>query len=262
MTLGEYKESLDRIPYGKRLPTALYIFREECTKFGEALDLLLEGIVARCGISGVFNVVKFRTDELKVSFLSYPEFVEDAHPALRHAVTVDLVTGKARHTDYADNHNPPILHRKESFLPPEHPLCARFQGLTEAEEAAGLYEHTATIGFRLNWEKLLKSKGLEIRGHSLRQRGQDVEKPDDSAPVIERHKTALEAGEEPAGVWDAEGGHDVLRLWLWTGQRLTRPAGVGTRCRRLGPGFSQRCGEARSGHRKCGLRAERNRRSR
>jgi hypothetical protein len=191
MTLGEYKESLDRIPYGKRLPTALYIFREECTKFGEALDLLLEGIVARCGISGVFNVVKFRTDELKVSFLSYPEFVEDAHPALRHAVTVDLVTGKARHTDYADNHNPPILHRKESFLPPEHPLCARFQGLTEAEEAAGLYEHTATIGFRLNWEKLLKSKGLEIRGHSLRQRGQDVEKPDDSAPVIERHKTAL-----------------------------------------------------------------------
>lgn len=55
---------------------------------------------------------KFRTDELKVSFLSYPTFMEDPHPALRHAVTIDLVTGRVRHTDYAGNHNWPILHRK------------------------------------------------------------------------------------------------------------------------------------------------------
>ena len=46
-----------------------------------------------------FNVVKFRTDELKLSFLSYPEVLDDAHPALRHAVTIDLVSGRVRHTD-------------------------------------------------------------------------------------------------------------------------------------------------------------------
>jgi hypothetical protein len=82
---------------------------------------------------------------------------------------VDLVTGKVRHRDYADNINPPILHRKETFLPAGHALRAQFEALTRAEETAGLYERTATIGFKLNWEKLLKSKGLVIRGHTLQR---------------------------------------------------------------------------------------------
>jgi hypothetical protein len=64
-----------------------------------------------------FNLIKFRTDELKLSFLSYPDFFNDPHPALRKAITIDLVKGKSRHTDYAENINPPILHRKETFLP-------------------------------------------------------------------------------------------------------------------------------------------------
>ena len=57
---------------------------------------------------------------------------------MRHGITVHLVTGKARHSDYADNLNPPILHRKETFLPKEHPLWKTFRALTEAEEAAGM----------------------------------------------------------------------------------------------------------------------------
>jgi DNA phosphorothioation-associated putative methyltransferase len=167
MDLAEYKALVARIPHGKRVHTALYVYRGEGAKFGEALDLLLGGIVQRCGIAPEFNVVKFRTDELKVSFLSYPDFLSDGHPALQHAITVDLVTGKARHTDYANNINPPILHRKESFLPSEHPWRAQFKALTRAEEAAGLYDHAATIEFKLNWEKLLQSKGLVITGHTV-----------------------------------------------------------------------------------------------
>ena len=124
-------------------------------------------MVRKYGIGAEFHVVKFRTDELKISFLSYPDFFVEAHPALRHAVTLDLVTGKARHTNYAGNVNPPILHRKETFLPLDHPQRVEFTALTQAEEAAGLYESTETIGFKLNWEKLLESKGLMITGHSL-----------------------------------------------------------------------------------------------
>jgi hypothetical protein len=48
-----------------------------------------------------FNVIKFRTDEFKVSFLAYPAFFDDAHPALLKALTLDLVTGKMRCTEYA-----------------------------------------------------------------------------------------------------------------------------------------------------------------
>ena len=117
--------------------------------------MVLDQVVARYQVSEEFNLVKFRTDELKLSFLAYPGFDSEAHPALRHAIAIDLATGKARHADYADNSNPPILHRKESFVPADHPRRAEFEALTKAEEEAGLYEDTTTIGFKLNWERLL-----------------------------------------------------------------------------------------------------------
>jgi DNA phosphorothioation-associated putative methyltransferase len=165
--LAEYKKALAEIPYGKRLPSALYLFSEPGQILAEPIHSLLERAKLAFAIPGESNVIKLRIDELKISFLSYPDFFSDPHPALRHAVTIDLVRGKARHTDYAKNPNPPILHRKETFLPPGHPKRAEFEALTRAEEAAGLYEHTATIGFKLNWEKLLKEKGLVITGHAL-----------------------------------------------------------------------------------------------
>jgi hypothetical protein len=191
MTLVEYQTLVGKLPFGKGLPTAVYVFREAGSDYGRELNQLLAMLVARHELGEQFNVIKFRTDELKVSFLSYPQFMEEAHPALRHAVTIDLVTGKARHTDYGDNHNPPILHRKEKFLPENHPARATFETLTRAEEAVGLYEHTATIGFKLNWEQLLAKKGVEIAGHSMRQIA--VSEEDQATPhrFIERHKTAL-----------------------------------------------------------------------
>ncbi len=159
---------------------------------------MLDELVARYQVGAEFNVVKFRTDELKLSFLAYPDFDSAPQPALSHAIAIDLATGKVRHTDYADNINPPILHRKGAFLPAEHPLRAQFEALTRAEEVAGLYEKTATIGFKLNWEKLLKSKGLAIMGHTLVKaedagaRGESGEpKPEEGAVAVERHKTAL-----------------------------------------------------------------------
>jgi hypothetical protein len=199
MNLAEYKEQIGRIPYGKRLPTALYVHREGLASLDGSLGEVLDKVVAHYQIGPEFNLVKFRTDELKVSFLSYPEFDTDPHPTLKHAVTIDLATGKARHTDYADNHNPPILHRKETFLPSGHQLRSVFEALTKAEEAAGLYQETATIGFKLNWERLLHSKGVTIQGHHLL--GSSGSRPTNNnghrapaAPettLIERHKTAL-----------------------------------------------------------------------
>jgi hypothetical protein len=199
MDLLQYRKCVEQLPFGKRLPTAVYVYREEVIGRSEGLDTLLAGIVKRCEIGAEFNILKFRTDEMKLSFLCYPSFMSEAHPALRHAATVDLVTGKMRSTDYADNSNPPILHRKETFLPVGHPLRAQFEALTRAEEQAGLYEKTATIGFKLNWDKLLRSKGLVICGHSLEkmtscgatdERGL-VSGETNERLLVERHKTAL-----------------------------------------------------------------------
>jgi hypothetical protein len=63
-------------------------------------------VVARYQVSSEFNLVKVRTAELRVSSLAYPEFETDPHPALRHALSIDFATGKARHTDYSGNAHP------------------------------------------------------------------------------------------------------------------------------------------------------------
>jgi DNA phosphorothioation-associated putative methyltransferase len=115
---------------------------------------VLDQVVARYQVTTEFNLVKFRTDELKLSFLAYPEFDSDPHPALKHAITIDLATGKARRTDYTGHVNPPILHRKETFLPAGHPLRAQYEALTRAEEAAGLYEKTVPVHAFLGEEHL------------------------------------------------------------------------------------------------------------
>lgn len=224
MQFAEYQQCLTEISYGKRLPSAVYLYRDPAARFGELLDALLAALVRQYEISDDFNILKLRTDELKISFLSYPDFPTLAHPALRQALTIDLVTGKARRSDYTTNPNPPILHRKESFLPPDHPRRAEFEALTRAEEAAGLYADTTTIGFKLNWERLLTAKGLTIQGHTLQGHPPDPAIPDPrpappeiqpstdpfipqppprpatpvtrhpdspSIPKVERHKTAL-----------------------------------------------------------------------
>jgi hypothetical protein len=207
--LAEYKSHVEGLPFGKRLPGAVYVLRDPTLGFGKGLNELLERLVAKYAIGPEFNLLKFRTDELKLSFLSYPDFLSDAHPALRHAITIDLVTGRARHSDYVDNINPPILHRKESFVPVDHPRRAEFEELTKAEEKAGLYEDTTTIGFKLNWERLLAKKGLRIEGHTLTgtedltgaNGGNGGEKDEhgcstkgnegNGGVVVHRHKTAL-----------------------------------------------------------------------
>jgi hypothetical protein len=120
----------------KRLPTAVCVFRAAGSDYGAELNQLVAMLAARHELGDGFNVIKVRTDELKVSFLSYSDFMEDPHPALRHAVTIDLVTGRARHTDYADNLNPPILHRKESFVAADHPSRAKFEALTRGRSWA------------------------------------------------------------------------------------------------------------------------------
>ena len=161
MTLSEFQEAVSQLPFGKRLPGATYIHQDwaDPKPIGsESLEKLIALLRGRFHLGTEFNVLKFRSHELKVSFLSYSSFLEDPHPSLNCAVSIDLVTNKIRRTDYTENPNPPILHRKELFLPANHPQRATFEALTQAEELAGLYDQTSTIGFRLNWEQLLLAK--------------------------------------------------------------------------------------------------------
>ena len=193
MNTSEYRQTLDTLPYGKRLPGAVYLI-----DLGEdlAVPSLLRITVAelrkRLEIGPEFNLLKFHTASPKISFLAYPDFEKDPHPALRESIIVDLVTGKTRRDDYRGRANPPILHRKETFLPPEHPLYGKFSKLTRQEEVAGLLDDTARIGFRINWERILGEKGLGFKGHRLIEIAAAIPLlPAAPKKKIHRHKTAL-----------------------------------------------------------------------
>jgi len=193
VTAAEYRQALDALPYGKRLPGAVYLIDPGVnSQIPSLLRITVAELRKRLEIGPEFNLLKFHTSSPKISFLAYPDFEKHPHPSLHETVLVDLITGKVRRDAYGNRANPPILHRKETFLPPDHPLHAKFARLTREEEAAGLLEDTARIGFRLNWESTLAEKGLAFKGHRLVETGQAAA-PSPATPKkkIHRHKTAL-----------------------------------------------------------------------
>jgi hypothetical protein len=172
MTREQFIQWIDAIPYGKRLPTALYILRpEDWTNIRPGLAATVERAALAAKSDPAWNLLKLHTDQIAISFLSYPNFDTDPHPALAEATRINLNTGTVVRTDYRKRSNPPILHRKETFLPPDHPRLAAFAALTKQEEEAGLYRDTSRIGLRLHWQTLLSRLGLFHDGHALVRTG-------------------------------------------------------------------------------------------
>ena len=154
-------------PVGKLTPSAIYVHESALDRLPPLLRLYegcARGYIGR--VEGA-NVIKLHTDEPRVSYLSYPEFESDPHPALAEGMTVHLQTFRVRERDYSGSRNPPILHRKETFLAPDHPLHAKFARLTRQEESKGLFDDTTRIGTRAGWEQALSHKGVTLRGHRL-----------------------------------------------------------------------------------------------
>ena len=189
----DFRLYLNDLCYGKRLPGTVYLHRETTVCNSGPMAVLLNRVAALHALGSDFNVVKLRTDAPRLSFLAYPGFFEDPHPALERGLALDLSTGRSYCTDYRDNINPPILHRKELLLEPCHPRHSEFAALSEAEEAAGLYQQTATIGFRMNWERLLRERGIRIDGHTIHFVTEFSQpEPAYRCPIeVHRHKTAI-----------------------------------------------------------------------
>lgn len=154
-------------PIGKLLPNALYVHRS-------ALDYLAPvlRVYEGCGrayigeIEGA-NLIKLHRFSGKISYLVYPDFETDPHPALMRSVKIDMRHRQLDCQEFGQGGNPPILHRKETFLHEMHELREKFAKLTAKEEKAGLLDETATIGTRDGWDARLAEKGFALRGHQL-----------------------------------------------------------------------------------------------
>jgi DNA phosphorothioation-associated putative methyltransferase len=116
------------------------------------------------------NLIKLHRHSGKVSYLVYSDFETDPHPTLSRSVKLSLRTREIDCFDYSASTNPPILHRKETFLTSDHPLHAKFARLTQQEEKHGLLDDTATIGTKEGWQARLAETGFVLRGHRLVRR--------------------------------------------------------------------------------------------
>jgi len=186
-----YRQNLSELNFGKKVNNNLYIHIESLSKHNHQLFNFVENIRNSVKDTQDFNVLKFAVSQFRISFLSYLSFFETPHPTLQFSSTINLATGKIRRFNYSKSDNPPILHRKETLLEPEHRLIPKFKALTEAEEAEGLYENTKIIGFKRNWDRLLAEKGLSYKGHKLIKR-KPPKTPSPSCDIkVKRHKTAI-----------------------------------------------------------------------
>ncbi|MBE9183460.1 DNA phosphorothioation-associated putative methyltransferase [Microcoleus sp. LEGE 07076] len=175
---------------GKKLPTAFYIHVSALSALNPVL-----AIYENCARHNLENIdeatlVKFSLNQPKISYLFYPDFDTDAHPALQTSIQINLETGEVKYFDYSNSENPPVLHRKETFVTPDYPNYEKFARLTRCEEGWGLLDNTSVIGTREGWLKYLGYCGVEIHDHAvvecLKQENSEL-----SIPKIERHKAAM-----------------------------------------------------------------------
>jgi DNA phosphorothioation-associated putative methyltransferase len=155
---------------GKLTPNALYIHTSALAYLPTVLRIY-EGC-ARSFIGAVddANVIKLHRGVPQVSYLAYPDFDRNPHPALAASLIVPLQTFRVQFRDYTESKNPFILHRKEEFLHVGYPLRQRFVTLTRQEEKHHLYDKPEIIGTRDGWQKVLEAGGVRLNGHRLVRR--------------------------------------------------------------------------------------------
>jgi DNA phosphorothioation-associated putative methyltransferase len=158
-------EVIKDLPAGKVLPDSLYVHASVFPVLPAFLRVY-EGCARVLAGTVPGTIIKLHRQQRKVSYLFYPDFEKDPHPALSASFRVDLQTFNLRFTDYRDSPNPPILHRKETLVTQDHPLYQKFARLTAQEERADLLD-VPGIGLRNTWHKLLEEESWRLSGHRL-----------------------------------------------------------------------------------------------
>ncbi|MCB1327800.1 MAG: DNA phosphorothioation-associated putative methyltransferase [Leptospiraceae bacterium] len=164
--LALVSEYIELSSVGKVLPDDIYIHTDSLGRAPEMLQILVELALMIIPDDLTYNIVKIARNSWHVTFLNYPTFHADAHPALDGSMKVLLHKNDLKYRDFSRSENPPILHRKETFLHSEHSRFELYSQLSSAEEEAGLLGQPG-IGHRKQWEELLARRSYYIEGHSL-----------------------------------------------------------------------------------------------
>jgi DNA phosphorothioation-associated putative methyltransferase len=161
----QVRASAAQAQIGKLLPGHLYVHQSAEDELPALLRLILfaaRQVVGRLS----YDLAKIALDGQAVSFLLYDDFDGNPHPALVRSVRVFLPRASFEIREYGQQANPPILHRKDSFISRADPRYQLFRRLTEQEEAAGLLSQP-DIGNLNRWNEVLSAQSVTIVGHEL-----------------------------------------------------------------------------------------------
>lgn len=198
MDYKQYKSLVDQITIGKKLPDAIYLHESALNSaLPPGLLSFTHNFIETIEIpKKEWNIVKFYRRDFKLSLLLYPEFSSDSYPALLKSYTVNLKNSTFRISDYGKSDNPPILHRKETFIVPKHPSFPLFAEITKEGEAAGLYSNPKLIGFRSSWYRLIHKKGYAlVKGRLVRKSSITINANNTNFKLdepVKRHLTAID----------------------------------------------------------------------
>ena len=119
----------------------------------------------------LWNVVKLNLkDDTKLSFLYYENFTGNEFPCLIQSCQVDLKTQTVKIRKHSKR-NPPVLHRKELLMSPDHPELAKFQNLTLQLESLGAFKNIVKLGTKTRWEDELSGLNIIVKNHIATQTG-------------------------------------------------------------------------------------------
>jgi len=156
-----------RAGIGKLVDNALIVHRTALDQLPPLLRIYEGCARALVGDIDEANLIKLHRFSGKVSYIAYPEFDEKPHPPLRLRVKVTLPTLGIDFFDYSSWQDPPLLFRKEQFLPADHPLREKFARLTRQEENRGLLDQIDDSASSSRWQMRLTESGCAVTGHRV-----------------------------------------------------------------------------------------------
>lgn len=165
--MAKINSACSRAEFGKLMPTALYVHVSGLSRLAPILRVYEGCAKVLTGEIAGATIIKLRRDEPRISYLSYPGFDAEAHPSLEFSVRVDLRSFNIKNRQFKDSDNPPVLHRKELFVPDDYPNRGVFDALTKAELNLGLLAESQDIGLKKQWNEILKRNGWRLSGHNL-----------------------------------------------------------------------------------------------
>lgn len=169
MTLGRtemIEQRCRQSEIGQQRPNSLWVHVSALDQLDPLLRLY-EGCASRTiGRPEEATVVKFHVQKPQITYLVFPEFDKEPHPALKTSMAISLRDLHVRYRDYAPD-NPPLLHQKDQTLASDYPGYAKFAKLSQQEQKWGLLDDVKAIFDQRGWEKCLLEHGAELQGHRV-----------------------------------------------------------------------------------------------